>query len=244
MKISGAKMLAMDVVTEEDINGVKRRLIVIGSRGRNQIKDVYGQAELPVMAGDHKLSKLYMQAAHEEGHEGTISTLHRSRRKVWVTNRRALAESVRFRCSECRLKMKRCMEQRMGPLPDHRVELWAIFQSVAIDLFGPIEYQGTVNKRQVGKGWGVMFVCTTTSAVHVEFVEMYSTDSFLMALRRFMCLRGVPSLIQSDRGEKLVAASKQIARWNFNDVMQWAGRKGVVWVLVPTVSPTAVIFYL
>jgi hypothetical protein len=54
MKISGAKMLAMDVVTEEDINGVKRKLIMFGSRGRNQIKDVYGQAELPVMAKDHK----------------------------------------------------------------------------------------------------------------------------------------------------------------------------------------------
>jgi hypothetical protein len=70
----------------------------------------------------------------------------------------------------------------MGPGP--------IFQSVAIDLFGPIEYQGIINKRQVGKGWGVMFVCTATSAVHVEFMDTYSTDSFLMAIRRFMCMRG------------------------------------------------------
>jgi hypothetical protein len=30
------------VATEEDINGIKRKLIVIGSKGRNQIKDVYG----------------------------------------------------------------------------------------------------------------------------------------------------------------------------------------------------------
>jgi hypothetical protein len=56
------------------------------------------------------------------------------------------------------------MEQRMGPLPDHRVGPGPIFQSVAIDLFGPIEYQGIINKRQVGKGCGVMFVCTITSA--------------------------------------------------------------------------------
>jgi hypothetical protein len=68
----------------------------------------------------------------------------------------------------------------MGPLPDHRVEIGAIFQSVAIDLFGPIEYQGTVSKRQVGLGMGVVFVCTTTSAVHIEFMDTYSTDSFLM----------------------------------------------------------------
>ncbi len=101
MKISGAKMLAMDVVTEEDINVVKRKLIVIGSRGKNQIEDNYGQTELPVLAREHYLSKLYMQAAHDKGHEGSVSTLHRSRRKVWVTNGRTLAESVRARCTEC-----------------------------------------------------------------------------------------------------------------------------------------------
>jgi hypothetical protein len=53
MKISEAKMLAMDVVTEEDINGVKRKLIVIGSREKNQIEDIYGQTELPVLAREH-----------------------------------------------------------------------------------------------------------------------------------------------------------------------------------------------
>jgi hypothetical protein len=152
MKIPGAKKLATDTITEEDVNGVKRKLIVIGSRGKNQIKGVYGTVDLPVMAKDHKLSELYMLAAHEEGHEGAISTLHRSRRQLWVTNGRALADSVRFCCTECRLKDKKCMEQRMAPLPDHIVEIGTIFQSVAVDLFGPIEYQGTVNKRQVGKG--------------------------------------------------------------------------------------------
>jgi hypothetical protein len=234
MKIPGAKQLTTDTITEEDVNGVKRNLIVIGSRGRNQIKGVYGTVDLPVLAKDHKLSELYVRATHEEGHEGSVATLHRSRRKVWVTNERALADTVRSRCTECQLKTKKCMEQRMGPLLDHRVEIGAIFQSVAIDLFGPIEYQGTVNKRQVGKGWGVVFVCTTTSAVHIEFVDTFSTDSFLMALRRFMCLRGTPSRFQTDRGEQLVAAAKQVALWDFKEVMQWAGKKGIEWILVLT----------
>jgi uncharacterized membrane protein len=229
MKVSGARMLATDVATEEDVNGTRRKLIVVGSRGRNQIEDMYGQTELPVMAREHPLSRLSMQAAHEEGHKGSVSTLHRSCKKVWIVGGRSLAESVKMNCTECRLKEKKCMEQRMGPLPDHRVSLGAIFQSVAIDLFGPIEYQGTVNKRQVGKGWGVMFDCTTTSAMHMEFMDTYSTDSFLMALRQFMCVRGTPSRIQSNRGEQLVAASKQVAGWDFDNVVQWAGRKGIEW---------------
>jgi hypothetical protein len=84
-----------------------------------------------------------------------------------------------------------------------------------------------VNKRQVGKGWGVMFVCSATSALHVEFMDTYSTDSFLMALHRFMCTRGVPSRIQYDRGEQLVAASKQLAVWDFEGVQEWAGKNEI-----------------
>ncbi len=186
------KSLNVDTVTEEDVIGVKRKLVVISSRGRNQIQGMYGQADLPVLAKEHKLSELYTQAAHETGHEGVITTLHRSRRRVWIINGRAVADSIKAKCTECRLKEKKCMEQKMGPLPDHRAQVGAMFQLVAVDLFGPVEYQQHVKKRQVGIGWGVVFVCTTTSALHVEFMDTYSTDSFLLALRRFMSVRGHP----------------------------------------------------
>jgi hypothetical protein len=173
MKTSRTKSLNVNTVTEEDVIGVKRKLTVIGTSGRNQIQGVYGQADLPVLAKDHKLSELYVQAAHEMGHEGVITMLHRSRRRVWIVHGRALADSIKARCTECRLKEKKSMEQKMGPLPDPRVQVGAMFQSVAIDLFGPIEYQQHVKKKQVGKGWGIVFVCTTTSGLHVEFMDTY-----------------------------------------------------------------------
>jgi hypothetical protein len=65
-------------------------------------------------------------------------------------------------------------------------------------------------------------------------MDTYSTDSFLLALRRFMSVRGTPTRFQSDRGEQLVAAAKQVATWDFKEVVQWAGRKGIEWTLVPT----------
>jgi hypothetical protein len=159
MKTPKTKSLNVDTVIEEDVNGIERKLTVVGTRGRNQIQGIYGQMDLPVLAKDHKLSELYVQSAHEEGHEGVITTLHRSRRRVWIGNGQALADSIGAHCTECRLKAKKCMEQKMGPLLDHRVKIEAMFQSVAIDLFGPTEYQQHVKKRQVGKGWGVVFVC-------------------------------------------------------------------------------------
>jgi hypothetical protein len=227
LKAAKMRSLNVDTVAEEDVNGITRKLVVIGSRGRNQIQGVYGQANLPILAKDHKLSELYARAAHETAHEGAVTTLHRTRRRVWIIHGRLLADAVKAKCTECRLKEKKCMEQKMGPLPDHRVQVGAMFQSVAIDLFGPVEYQQHIKKRQVGKGWGVVFVCTTTSALHVEFMDTYSTDSFLMALRRFMSIRGTPTRFQSDRGEQLVAAAKQVATWDFKEVVQWAGRKGI-----------------
>jgi hypothetical protein len=106
LKTSRIKSFNVDTVIKEDVIGVKRELVVIGSRGRNQIQRVYGQTDLPVLAKDHKLSELYVQAAHETGHEGVITTLHRSRRRVWIINGRALADSIKARCTECRLKEK------------------------------------------------------------------------------------------------------------------------------------------
>jgi hypothetical protein len=52
------------------------------------------------------------------------------------------------------------------PLPDI---------SICGSGFGqPHEHQGMVNKKQTGKGRGVIFLCAlVTSANHVEFVESY-----------------------------------------------------------------------
>ncbi len=107
LKTARMRTLNVDTAFEEDVNGITRKLVVIGSRGRNQIQGMYGQVDLPVLAKEHKLSELYAQAAHETGHEGVISTLHRTRRKVWIINGRALADSIKARCTECRLKAKK-----------------------------------------------------------------------------------------------------------------------------------------
>jgi hypothetical protein len=80
-----------------------------------------------------------------------------------------------------------------------------------------------------------MSIWTATSAIHVEFVKTYSTDSFLMAIQRFMCVRGTPCKLQSDRGDQVIAASEPIESWDLDRVVQkWAGKKGIKWHLVPT----------
>jgi hypothetical protein len=121
MGIAGPKMLATDVLTEEDVLGKKKKLITVGSWAANQIAHVYVAKTLPVLQASHPKVELYIRKAHEKGHEGVISSLHRFRKDVWVVNGRSLAEAIKSACTECRLKEKRCMNQRMGPLPNHRV---------------------------------------------------------------------------------------------------------------------------
>ncbi len=103
----------------------------------------------------------------------------------------------------------------MAPLPDHRMRPAPVFSSTAVDLFRPLTFNGTVNRLSTVKAWGLVFVCTATSLIHMEITESYSTDAFLLALHSFMAMYDAPMRFQSDQGTQLVAASKQVARWDW-----------------------------
>ena len=55
-----------------------------------------------------------------------------------------------------------------------------------------------------------MFVCLTTSAVHLEVVSDYSTDGFLSTYKRFVSRRGIPHSLYSDCGTNFVGADKSL----------------------------------
>jgi hypothetical protein len=119
----------------------------------------------------------------------------------------------------------------MGPLPSHIVGPVPIFESMAMDGL-PTWILATRGK--TNKCWGVVFVCTATWAVHVEVSMSYSADLFLMALRRFMSIRGAPRRLQSDQGDQLVAAAKCITTWYRSKVHERCEKKGTTWRLVLT----------
>jgi hypothetical protein len=84
-------MLASSVLTEEDVVRKWHKLGTVGSRAANQVPQVYGAKALPLLQGDHPLARMYILKAHEKGHEGAISTPHRSRKEVWIIGGRVLA---------------------------------------------------------------------------------------------------------------------------------------------------------
>jgi hypothetical protein len=138
----------------------------------------------------------------------------RTRSRVWIIQGAKIAQRIKNNCYKCRLLWKPLQKQKMSPMPNFRLGPQPVLSTTTVDLFGPLEYRDMVKKRTTGKGWGVIFVCISSSAIHLELAESYSTDSFLQALQRFMCLHGSPHTIISDRGEQLVASAKQVEGWD------------------------------
>ena len=55
-----------------------------------------------------------------------------------------------------------------------------------------------------------MFTCLTTRTIHIEVVEEISSASFIMALHRFIAIRGPVSHFRSDRGANLVGSIEDL----------------------------------
>ena len=98
----------------------------------------------------------------------------------------------------------------MGNPPKERLKPAPPWYSTSIDSFGPFTIRDAVKKRTTSKACGVIFNCIGTRAVYLDLAPDYSTESFLMVLRRFVSLRGYLSKIYSDNGAQLVAASQEL----------------------------------
>ena len=84
----------------------------------------------------------------------------------------------------------------MGDLPYDRIQIGQPpFHNTGINFFGPIlTKQSRRTRLTMGKTkwWGAMFTCLNTRAVPLEIVWDLTTDSFILALRRFCSRRRYP----------------------------------------------------
>ena len=151
-----------------------------------------------------------MKEAHERNHRGRDSTLATFRHKFWTTSGSKLAKNIVGKCQLCILRNASLIEQAMGSLPIERITPSPPFNFSMLDLFGPYLIRGEVQKRISGKVWGVLFTDMVARAVHIEAIYGCDTESFLLALRRFVSVRGWPQKLYSDPGSQLVSAEKEL----------------------------------
>ena len=131
--------------------------------------------------------------------------------RFWIVKGKSWVRGLVSRCAFCRKQNARVSQQLMADLPVSRVRAgWRPFATTGIDYFGPLQVK-------VGRGtekrYGCLMTCFQSRAVHLELAHDMSTDSFLMALQRFIARRGVPDKIVSDNGSNFVGAHNELRRW-------------------------------
>ena len=62
------------------------------------------------------------------------------------------------------------------------------------------------------KRCGALFTCSASHAIHIEVADTMETDSFIQALRRFICRRDPVRDIRCDRGTYFVSAENKLKR--------------------------------
>ena len=159
-----------------------------------------------ILQKDHPFVILLLRDLHERrGHCGYKSLIHEARKRFWIIGLRRMAKTVTSKCVICRKLRKRPLNQLMGQIPNLRVAAgFPAFSNTAMDMFGPVQIK--LGRKTLKEAQVIIFACMTSRAIHLELVTDKTSDAFLMAFRRFACLRGQPNVCWSDRGTNFVGA--------------------------------------
>ena len=124
----------------------------------------------------------------------------------WVLSNSTNIRRIIHRCIQCRRFRGKLGEQKMANLPPERITTTAPFTHCGVDMFGPFNVK---EKRAERKRFVALFTCFSSRAIHLEVTSNMDTDSFILALRRFLARRGAVASIRSDNGTNFVGAANQ-----------------------------------
>ena len=147
----------------------------------------------------------------EVAHLGRTSTLNEVRSNgYWVIAGNSQVNKIISKCVDCRGLRGQAATQKMSDLPEERVSPEeAPFTYCGLDMFGPFTIK---EGRKELKRYGQIFTCFSCRAVHIETTTTMDTDSFILALRRFICRRGPVRSIKSDNGGNFVGVEGEMKR--------------------------------
>ena len=143
-------------------------------------------------------------------HTGRTSSLNELRaRGYWVINGSGIMKSIVYKCVHCRALRGKMGQQKMADLPKERIQPEAPFTYVGVDMFGPFYIK---EGRKELKRYGALFTCFSSRAIHIEVTHSLNTDSFILALRRFVARRGAVRTMRSDNGGNFEGADNETKR--------------------------------
>lgn len=168
-------------------------------------------------------------------HSGTGQTLATLRLDYWLTQGRSEVKKILRNCVNCK-------KFRQGPYkqpefcfyPNYRVQRNVAFQYSSVDMFGPMTVQ---EGKKLISVHGLIFVCMTTRAIHIELLDSENTTDYLLAFKRFLARRNVCKQILSDNAIQFKLLNNVFNTVYNNEVSSYLNQKGIKFTYTSPLSP-------
>ena len=191
-------------------------IIRVGGRLRHSALDFVSKHP-PILPFDHPFSKAITLDCHLGNlHAGVDLMVSQIRKKYWIVKCRRLCRDVKTKCIICKRHDSNMpvYSPKCANLPVDRVNLSTPFASCGIDYAGPFTVR---TESSLSKVYVLLFVCSTTRALHVEVTDSLTTVEFIQAFRKFCARYCVPKIVRSDNALTFKRASVQLrVDWRFN----------------------------
>ena len=130
--------------------------------------------------------------------------------------------------------------QVMAEIPECRLAPFTPpFYYTSCVYFGP--YHVKFGRNKTTKNYRVIFTYLNIRAVQVELAVDSSTIEFIQVLRRFVSVRGQPSLMLSDNWSQFIGAERQLKEmmkgWDIEKLREFSAEKGIQWKFTTPASP-------
>ncbi|XP_043469601.1 uncharacterized protein LOC122503208 [Leptopilina heterotoma] len=183
---------------------------------------------------------LIFEAHHRTLHGGTQLTLSHIRKRFWIIGGRQSVKSQVLKCVICARQRGIRAQQLIGQLPLSRITPSRAFLTTGVVYAGLFSIKAWKGRGATSeKGWICIFVCFSTSAIHLEAVTDYSTDKFIAAYKRFTGRRGICKTLYSDCGKNFKGADNQLKQLfqagseSFDKLSYLFTKDGTTWIFNP-----------
>ena len=202
--------------------------------GRLCRTDLQEDVKHPQILPKGTLSSVILKHSHLATFHHNTTTFAEVSKNYEILGCHGTLKNIQGRCIACRRLQARNARTLQGQLPPERVMLdTRPFQYCSMDTFGPLyllPYRRK-NKQEprppprahVVHLWG----CMVTRAFHLEIADDKSSESYLLAFRRFCAKNSVPQYILADNSKEfnLALRIKDDVITQFNDKMKEESEK-------------------
>ena len=187
---------------------------------------------------EHPLATAIINHFHAQVYHQGIHLTHGSiiQHGYFIEKGRTLIKNIIKNCVTCRKLRGPLAAQQMADLPPDRLACTPPFTHVGLDVFGPFMTTSgprTRSSKVTKKLWALIIVCLPSRAIHLEPLDSLSTDSFRLALSRFVAIRGVCKTILSDQGTNFIGAKRQLTEIDIEKVSHELKKSNIEWSFNP-----------